>query len=648
MNKKKLLRTILILAVIAAAVVFVCYRLYKKNTTKVISVYPVSMMAMPDYEESAGYSASVSRGRIQNVVLKESLVSAVNVSAGDTVKEGDVLLTYDQTSLALSIDSDRTRIALLENRIDKSNRQIEHYNSLIPSEYMPEGYEETIDHGPIKLVKTLTASDCKADNETFLCAADAVIRTDYLKALRSKGFSATLELYDEETCFGTYTINGKEIPEDIEEYIPYDPSSVPAAANFTARTEFSAFKQYVLLDNGEEDPTIVPTEEPTVTPEPTEEPTITPEPTAEPTDTPAPTEEPTITPEPTAEPTDTPVPTEQPTVTPEPTAKPTDTPVPTVTPVPGTDLYIKVKTDPLKEDWDLSKIVSFNGEGADVASGSSPAYYGRFSSCIPYMYERYETIYHFPDYDPSSENYMYTSAQLAQMVRDTQAEVDRLKIDLESARLTLSQDLLISENGEVLAAISGTVTEAHDPAETAAGETIITVKGTENYMITVYVNELDLGKISVDDMLTGMAYESGAGFTATVTEKGTSPATDFAGWSDSNPNTSTYPVSAVVNEADIEMRIGEMCEVHPAADDSGVSSTFFIPNSYVRSDERGSYIYKDSNGSLKKEYILTGRSLWNSYTEIKSGLTQDEYIAFPYGTGVTDGAATEISEEMIY
>ncbi len=641
MNKKKLLRTIIILAVIAAAVVFICYRLYKRNSTKVISVYPVSMMAMPDYEESAGYSASVSRGRIQNVVLKDSLVSSVSVTAGDTVEEGDVLMTYDQTSLSLSIDSDRTRIAFLENRIDKANRQIDHYNSLIPSEYMPEGYEETIDHGPIKLVRTLTVSDCRSDNETILCAADAVIRTDYLKALRSKGFSVTLELYDEETCFGTYTIDGKEIPETIEEYVPYNPSA-PAAPDFTALTEFSAFRQYVLLDNVEEDPTVVPT----VTPEPTEEPTVTPEPTEEPTVTPGPTEEPTVTPEPTSEPTVTPEPTEEPAPTAAPV--PSVTPTPSVTPVPGTELYTKVKADPLKEDWDLSKIVSFNGAGADVTADSSSSYYGRFSSCIPYMYERYETIYHFPDYDPSSENYMYTSAQLARMVQDTQTEIERLKLDLESAKLTLSQDLLISENGEVKASISGTVTEARDPAETTAGETIITVKGTENYMITVYVNELDLGKINVDDMLSGMAYESGTGFTATVTEKGDTPATDFFGWSDSNPNTSTYPVSAVVNESDAELRIGEMCEVNPFTDDGGVSSNFFIPNSYVRSDERGSYIYKDNNGSLKKEYILTGRSMWNSYTEIKSGLTQDEYIAFPYGTGVTDGAATEISEEIIY
>jgi len=149
-------------------------------------------------------------------------------------------------------------------------------------------------------------------------------------------------------------------------------------------------------------------------------------------------------------------------------------------------------------------------------------------------------------------------------------------------------------------------------------------------------------------MITGTSYESGMSFTATVSEKGDTPATDFYGWYEANPNTSNYPVTAIVSETDMEMNIGEMCEVNIMSDDYEVSSSFFIPNSFVRSDERGSYIYKDVNGALKKEYVLTGRSMWSSYTEIKSGLTQDEYIAFPYGTGVTDGAATHVSEEMYF
>ena len=40
----------------------------------------------------------------------------------------------------------------------------------------------------------------------------------------------------------------------------------------------------------------------------------------------------------------------------------------------------------------------------------------------------------------------------------------------------------------------------------------------------------------------------------------------------------------------------------------------------------------------------TGKSLWGSYTEIRSGLTEDDFVAFPYGKNVKPGAATQESD----
>ena len=55
---------------------------------------------------------------------------------------------------------------------------------------------------------------------------------------------------------------------------------------------------------------------------------------------------------------------------------------------------------------------------------------------------------------------------------------------------------------------------------------------------------------------------------------------------------------------------------------------------------------KDNDGRLEKQYVQTGSILWGSYVEIKSGITVDDYIAFPYGKNVKDGAATVVSEDM--
>ena len=35
--------------------------------------------------------------------------------------------------------------------------------------------------------------------------------------------------------------------------------------------------------------------------------------------------------------------------------------------------------------------------------------------------------------------------------------------------------------------------------------------------------------------------------------------------------------------------------------------------------------------------------MWDSYTQIRGGLTQEDYVAFPYGRDVVSGAKTEES-----
>ena len=44
------------------------------------------------------------------------------------------------------------------------------------------------------------------------------------------------------------------------------------------------------------------------------------------------------------------------------------------------------------------------------------------------------------------------------------------------------------------------------------------------------------------------------------------------------------------------------------------------------------------NGRLEKRFVTTGKDLYGSYTEILSGLTAEDLVAFPYGKNVKDGA----------
>ena len=44
--------------------------------------------------------------------------------------------------------------------------------------------------------------------------------------------------------------------------------------------------------------------------------------------------------------------------------------------------------------------------------------------------------------------------------------------------------------------------------------------------------------------------------------------------------------------------------------------------------------------------MKTGKSLWGSYIEIKSGITGSDYIAFPYG--VSEGEKVKESDDIAY
>ena len=60
-------------------------------------------------------------------------------------------------------------------------------------------------------------------------------------------------------------------------------------------------------------------------------------------------------------------------------------------------------------------------------------------------------------------------------------------------------------------------------------------------------------------------------------------------------------------------------------------------------------VLQDADGLLEKRYVVTGKSLWGSYTEILSGLTPEDLIAFPYGKHVKVGApAVESDLSTLY
>ena len=59
------------------------------------------------------------------------------------------------------------------------------------------------------------------------------------------------------------------------------------------------------------------------------------------------------------------------------------------------------------------------------------------------------------------------------------------------------------------------------------------------------------------------------------------------------------------------------------------------------SDDGGKYVMiQGDNGKLQKKYVKTGKTVYGYEIEILDGLSDDDYIAVPYGKNVKEGART--------
>lgn len=243
----------------------------------------------------------------------------------------------------------------------------------------------------------------------------------------------------------------------------------------------------------------------------------------------------------------------------------------------------------------------------------------------------------------TSDNYNdmgYTSSQLSQMITEKKQEIQELQLEKKQAQLDLEKAKLQVNNTTVLSTIDGTVRTLIDEGEaTADGKAFLVVSGTGEYYAAGAISESMLGSVNVGDEVSIDDYYNGGYYTAQIVSISDYPLDSESGlyyYGSDNPNSSLYEFTAVVFGAE-NLQNGQYVDITlnvQTTDDD----TLYVQNAYIREDAAGSYVMKaDRNNRLIKQYVQTGRSLYGSSTEIKSGLSQNDYIAFPYGTDVKEG-----------
>lgn len=249
--------------------------------------------------------------------------------------------------------------------------------------------------------------------------------------------------------------------------------------------------------------------------------------------------------------------------------------------------------------------------------------------------------------EPADAEQHYTAQQKADLITDQELAIKRARTALDSANEGLTEAKNALAEAVVTAKIDGTVTDIQDPSSADSSAPFCTVVGNSGVTVKGYVGEFDLSSVKAGDTLEVTSYMTGAVTQAEVLSVGDYPSdSSSANYMNGNPNTSCYEITAFMDQSE-GFDIGESVELSLVTYDQTESfddQTIILDRMYVRSDENGAYVMKDSEGKLVRQSV-TAQSAADGYVKITEGLTMEDMIAFPYGSKGREGVPTTTEQQ---
>lgn len=245
-----------------------------------------------------------------------------------------------------------------------------------------------------------------------------------------------------------------------------------------------------------------------------------------------------------------------------------------------------------------------------------------------------------------------TQLDLNKAILEKAQAVKEQEVNLKVAKLKLDKKLAELGDGNVYAEFDGTVKTVRDPGEAYNNsEAVVELSGGGGYYVTGTLSEMDLGSVQVGDSVSISSWMTGAACEGTIVSIDDYPTSNGSNWGDGNRNVSYYPFKVFVTE-DANLQPNDYVDIQyqkdTSAEESG--SSLYLQSMFIRTDNGKSYVMaRGEDGRLEQRWVQTGRDLWGSYTQIRGGLTIDDYVAFPYGRDVVEGAHTqEATTDQLY
>ena len=230
-------------------------------------------------------------------------------------------------------------------------------------------------------------------------------------------------------------------------------------------------------------------------------------------------------------------------------------------------------------------------------------------------------------------------------------EIGQLETSLKVAKLDLEKKKSELGDGNVYAEFDGTVKAVRDATEAFnSSEAVVELSGGGEYYVTGTLSDMDLGSVQVGDTVQISSWRTGVNCEGEIVSIDDYPAQNGSNSGDGNSNVSYYPFKVFVSE-DANLQPNDYVEMqYQKTAEADSADSLYLESFFLRSENGKSYVMvRGENDKLEKRWVQTGRDLWGSYTQIRGGLTLEDYVAFPYGRDVVEGAHTqEATADQLY
>ena len=236
-------------------------------------------------------------------------------------------------------------------------------------------------------------------------------------------------------------------------------------------------------------------------------------------------------------------------------------------------------------------------------------------------------------------------------------QIQTLEVDLKEAEINIKakqsavvQSEQLLENTTVYSPVTGRVQSISENGMDNYGNPLpyITIQKAGSYRVKGTIGELQRGAIMEGTRLQILSRTDGSCWAGTVTlidyenpSQGTGNEMYYGMAADEMTSSSKYPFYVELDNTD-GLILGQHVYLQLETQDESTPAGPAISGAFIVFDENGeTYVWADKNGKLEKRTVTLGEyNMMNDTYEILSGLSEDDFIAFPDFELCVEGAPT--------